>query len=66
MVEVPRIGRNASQFALRMPDGLRDRVKVLAAQNRRSMNAELVLMVERAVAAVESGRNSDGAAHAQQ
>lgn len=52
--EVESIGRNASQFVLRMPDGLRDRVKELATQNRRSMNAELVLIVERAVKEEES------------
>lgn len=63
-MEVPHIGRNASQFILRMPDGLRERVKILAAINRRSMNAELVLMVERAVKAMEDGGIAGGP-HAQ-
>lgn len=31
---------------LRLPDGMRDRVKELAADNRRSMNAEILAAVE--------------------
>ena len=32
---------------LRLPDGMRDRLKVAAAINRRSMNAEVVIRLER-------------------
>lgn len=45
-----RAGRGSDQFALRMPDGLRDRVKELADENGRSMNSELVKIIKDAVA----------------
>lgn len=35
------------QFALRFPPGLRDRIKFAAATNRRSMNAEIVIALEK-------------------
>lgn len=37
-----RGGRNKDAFMVRMPDGLRERMKALAAQNGRSLNAEIV------------------------
>lgn len=37
------------QFMLRLPDGLRARIKEVAEKNRRSMNAEIVLQLERAL-----------------
>jgi len=36
------------KFMLRLPDGMRDRIKVAADQNNRSMNAEIVATLERA------------------
>jgi len=30
------------QYMVRFPDGMRDRLKAAAAQNKRSMNAEIV------------------------
>jgi len=35
-------GRDSDQFALRLPDGMRDRIKAAADENQRSMNAEIV------------------------
>ena len=35
-------GRGADQFALRLPDGMRDRIRAAAEANNRSMNAEIV------------------------
>ena len=35
------------QFVLRFPDGLRDRIKVYAARHGRSMNAEIVRVLEK-------------------
>lgn len=35
------------QFMLRLPDGLRDRIKTYAERNGRSMNAEIVRILER-------------------
>lgn len=40
-------GRNAEQIALRLPEGLRDRIKEHAAQNHRSMNSEIITHLER-------------------
>ena len=37
-----KVGRGADQFALRMPDGLRDQIRAAAEANGRSMNAEIV------------------------
>lgn len=38
--------RVADQFVVRLPGDLRARVKAQAQRNRRSMNAEIVLMIE--------------------
>ena len=37
----------ADQIVLRLPDGIRDRIKQVAAENQRSMNAELVYQLKR-------------------
>ncbi len=37
------MARGDDIFSIRFPDGVRQRVKALAALNRRSMNAEVVL-----------------------
>ncbi|ATX66707.1 Arc family DNA-binding protein [Roseinatronobacter bogoriensis] len=34
-------------FTLRMPDGMRQRIKVGAARNNRSMNAEIIALLEK-------------------
>lgn len=47
------VGRSSDQFNLRMPQGLRPQVKVLAAQNRRSMNSELVFLLEQGIKAIK-------------
>jgi hypothetical protein len=41
------MARGDDHFALRFPSEMRDRVKVVAVRNRRSMNAEIVCAVER-------------------
>ena len=38
-----KTGRGADQFMLRLPDGMRDKIKASADQNNRSMNAEIVV-----------------------
>ncbi len=43
-------GRKAEQFIVRMPPGLRDRLKQRAEENRRSLNSEIVVVLEAAVA----------------
>lgn len=39
--------RGDDQFVLRMPQGLRERIKSAASQNYRSMNSELLAQLER-------------------
>ena len=34
---------------IRMPDGMREQIKSIAANNRRSMNSEILTILERAV-----------------
>ena len=38
--------RKQDQFIVRLPDGMRDRIKAEADANNRSMNAEIVAMIE--------------------
>jgi hypothetical protein len=40
------VNRESDKFVLRLPDGLRDRIKRAAESNRRSMNAEIVATLE--------------------
>lgn len=40
--------RTQDQFIVRLPDGMRDRIKYLADRNGRSMNAEIVSVLEQA------------------
>ncbi len=39
----------SEKYIVRFPEGMRDRIKVRAAMNRRSMNSEIVLLLERAL-----------------
>ena len=41
--------RQLDQFNIRLPDGLRDKIKEMAEQNNRSMNAEINFILETAV-----------------
>lgn len=50
--------RDSDQFVVRFPDGMRDEIKVIAAQNRRSMNAELVYLIEQGKKAVYEKQQS--------
>jgi len=38
--------RNSDKFMLRLPDGMRDRIKAAADLNGRSMNAEIIQTLE--------------------
>lgn len=46
-------GRNSDQIALRFPPGQRKIIKALAAVNRRTMNAEVLVLIERGMRSVE-------------
>lgn len=39
----------ADKFMLRLPDGMRDRLKQLAAENKRSLNAEIIARLEQSL-----------------
>lgn len=41
---------NAEQYPLRMPIGMRERIRKSAEENRRSMNSEIVHHLDRALA----------------
>lgn len=51
-METPKLERApqlADKYVLRMPDGMRDRITELAKANGRSMNAEIVLILQQAL-----------------
>ncbi|WP_168318497.1 Arc family DNA-binding protein [Rhizobium leguminosarum] len=41
--------QDAEKYVVRFPDGLRDRLREVAQENRRSMNAEIIFHLERAL-----------------
>jgi hypothetical protein len=45
-VMATQAGRDSDKFMLRLPDGMRKRIKAEAEANRRSMNAEIVARLE--------------------
>ena len=42
--------REANKYIVRFPDGMREEVKRRAAENCRSMNAEIIYLLKRAMA----------------
>lgn len=44
-----KVSRGSDQFPLRLPDGMRDRIKESAEAAGRSMNAEIILRLERSL-----------------
>lgn len=55
------ISAGQHQFPLRIPNGMRDRIRANAEANRRSMNAEIIHYLDRALAAEEKSPASVGA-----
>lgn len=53
--------QTADKYIVRFPDGMRDRIRENAEANRRSMNAEIVHYIDRALAA-ENENGPDEAA----
>ncbi|MBB4200888.1 hypothetical protein CCR94_00975 [Rhodoblastus sphagnicola] len=49
--------RHLDQFVVRLPDGVRERIAELAKANNRSMNGEIVTVLERALRPSLSGRH---------
>ncbi|MEJ1173192.1 Arc family DNA-binding protein [Agrobacterium sp. CMT1] len=56
-----KTGRESDKFPLRLPDGMRDRIRSEADRNNRSMNAEIVFQLSRAYAQPEM-QKADAAA----
>lgn len=50
------------QFPLRLPDGMRDRIKEAAENNFRSMNAEIIYQLNRAYSADPETQKADAQA----
>lgn len=50
--------RSADKYIVRFPHGMRDRIRERAAANRRSMNAEIVHYLDRALAAQQEAKGS--------
>ncbi|TJZ91604.1 Arc family DNA-binding protein [Paracoccus gahaiensis] len=48
-----KAGRGSDQFMLRLPEGMRDRIKLSADRNSRSMNAEIVATLDKAYPAAD-------------
>ena len=57
-------GRDSDKFMLRLPDGMRDRLRDNAAKNGRTMNAEVIAELEKALGAGEVQRAAAGMAGA--
>ncbi|MQX63624.1 Arc family DNA-binding protein [Sinorhizobium meliloti] len=55
-----RPGRGSDQFPLRLPDGMRDRIKRHAEANGRSMNSEIVSLIEAALWEADMARMQAG------
>lgn len=49
-----KTGRESDQFPLRLPDGMRNKIRCEADSNNRSMNAEIVFQLSRAYAQSET------------
>lgn len=54
------VGRDAAQISLRLPAGLRERLKTAAQANARSLNSEIVVILENALAQREAETKTAG------
>lgn len=41
------VNKESDKFMLRFPEGMRERMKSLATENRRSMNSEIITILDR-------------------
>lgn len=55
-----KIGRGSEQAMIRLPDGMRDELKIAAAANGRSMNAEIVERLTHSLEGESSAISLDG------
>ncbi|NKK92393.1 Arc family DNA-binding protein [Rhizobium leguminosarum bv. viciae] len=56
------VARRSDQFNLRLPEGMRDLLKEIAAENRRSINSEIVTMLERQIRSTAGTQKADATA----
>ncbi|WP_080570212.1 Arc family DNA-binding protein [Agrobacterium tumefaciens] len=49
----------SDQVALRLPEGMRDKLKMRAVANRRSLNSEIVVCLEWVIEVAEGDTNGD-------
>lgn len=56
MTQAPENRTFNDKFMLRLPDGMRDRIKAAAEANNRSMNAEIVARIEGSFVAGVAGK----------
>ncbi|VCU70842.1 Arc-like DNA binding domain protein [Pigmentiphaga humi] len=54
------MSRSDDKFMLRFPGGMRARLKAQAARNRRSMNAELIILIEAGLQSATVNRSNPG------
>lgn len=54
-------GRASHQFALRFPDGMRDKLKQMADGNGRSMNSEIIIALSAHLSAATGGSLANSA-----
>lgn len=50
-------GRGADQVVLRLPEGMREKLKARAVANRRSMNSEIIVVLEKVLGLAEEEAN---------
>lgn len=55
------VSRSLDKYILRLPDGMRERIRERAMANRRSMNAEIVHYLDDALGAQEEKGPAEGA-----
>lgn len=56
MSDSPYPSQNQDKFVLRLPDGMRDRIKAAAEASNRSMNAEIIATLEEKYPAPKEGQ----------
>jgi len=49
-----KTNRASEQFTLRFPDGMRDKIKRMAEENRRTANAEIIFLIEQGIEAART------------
>lgn len=60
MAKDPYPSETADRFIVRFPDGMRDHIKRLAESNKRSMNSEIIDLLERALWMEDYDRINEG------